>query len=124
MKRITKGPEPKSFTRHRRQSNANYGNYAEKHGLRDVLIEEQGGLCCYCMRRISVPNMKIEHWACQQRYPHKQLEYQNLLAACDGGEGAAKHLQHCDTRSGDGQFPEYCQIVSYHLQKKIGRSRP
>jgi len=213
MKHIVKGREPRSLTVHRRQAGADYDNYAEKDDLRDTLLMEQGDLCCYCMRRIAVENMKIEHWASQTRYPNRQLDYQNLLAACEGGMGAPKHLQHCDTRKGDddirihpadrqhncetyiryqadgeiysdndrinhdlnkvlnlnlqrfcynrkavlvgmldalrkkrpdgvwtksflqveqrrwshraagGQFLEYCQVVSYHLQKKIARTR-
>ena len=100
MKHITKGHEPHSLSQHRKQPNSNYDNYAAKGDLRDALLAEQGGICCYCMQRITAENMKIEHWACRHNHPEKQLDYQNLLAACDGGEGAAKHLQHCDTHKG------------------------
>lgn len=101
MKHITKAHEPHSLTQYRLQQHSSYEGYPAKNDLRNSLIDEQGGICCYCMRRVTVQNMKIEHWACQHNHPDKQLEYQNLLAACDGGEGAAKHLQHCDTHKGD-----------------------
>jgi uncharacterized protein (TIGR02646 family) len=100
MKHITKGDEPHSLIQHRQQANSNYDNYTAKSDLRDALLAEQGGICCYCMRRITAQNMKIEHWACRDTHPQRQLQYRNLLAACDGGEGAANHLQHCDTHKG------------------------
>ena len=101
MKHITKGQEPQSLIQHRKQPHSGYDNYAVKDDLREALLAEQGGICCYCMKRITAQNMKIDHWASQRRHPQMQLNYQNLLAACDGGEGAAKHLQHCDTHKGD-----------------------
>ena len=101
MKHITKRQGPQSLIRHRNQPHSDYDNYAAKDDLRAALLAEQGGICCYCMKRIIAQNMKIEHWAAQQRHPQMQLDHQNLLAACDGGEGAAKHLQHCDTHKGD-----------------------
>ena len=104
MKHIEKGCEPQSLTLHRRHKGADYDNYEQKDDLRSALLREQGGICCYCMRRISSEEMKIEHWACRRKHQGKQLEYRNLLAACDGGEGQAKHLQHCDTHKGDNDI--------------------
>ena len=104
MKHITKGHEPHSLTAHRLQPQAGFNNYPEKDELRDPLLTEQGGICCYCMRRITAQNMKIEHWACQANHPALQLDYQNLLGACDGGERAAVHLQYCDTHKGNADI--------------------
>lgn len=101
MKHILKGSEPESLTLHRGNKHSNYDNYRDKDALRDSLMAEQGNICCYCMRRINKSEMKIEHWAPRINYPAKQLEYNNLFASCDGGEGYPKHLQHCDTRKGE-----------------------
>jgi uncharacterized protein (TIGR02646 family) len=67
--------------------------------LRNAIVAEQGGICCYCMKRIRATEteMKVEHWACQSDNPAKQLDYANLLGACLGGEGKPKKKQHCDT---------------------------
>ena len=102
MKNIHKGSEPKSLERHRCKTSANYGNYAEKDELRESLVKEQRGICCYCMQRIRAGSteMKIEHWQCQELYPESQLDYKNLLAACLGGEGRKRKNEHCDTRKG------------------------
>ena len=71
--------------------------------LRDSLVGEQKGLCCYCMGRIhSGPlTMKVEHWLCQSANQDEQLNYRNLLGACLGGQGQPADLQHCDTCKGD-----------------------
>lgn len=75
--------------------------------LREALAAEQGYLCVYCMSRISdsEQDMKIEHL-----YPrHDEMgegaklsvEYTNLFASCNGGEGEDKELQTCDTHKGN-----------------------
>ncbi len=105
MRNIQKQTEPRSLTEHKCQPHADYDNYAEKDDLRRSLVEEQRGICCYCMKRIqsSSASMKIEHWRAQSadKYPELQLEYSNLLGACCGGEGQRKQDQHCDTRKGN-----------------------
>ena len=103
MRAITKGPEPVSLTAHRQTPHCDYDNYAAKDDLRNALVGEQRGLCCYCMGRIrnEPTTMKIEHWWCRAHHSGKQLNYRNLLGACRGGEGQPRRLQHCNTRKGD-----------------------
>lgn len=103
MRTITKGAEPPSLTAHRQTPYCDYSNYLDKAALRQALVSEQRGICCYCMGRIrnGPLSMKIEHWRCQNGYPDEQLTYRNLLGACLGGNGQPLHLQHCDTRKGD-----------------------
>ena len=103
MRAITKGVEPASLTAHRRMSYSDYDNYKGMAELRDALVREQRGLCCYCMGQISSEwgTMKVEHWRSQRRYPCKQLDYSNLLGACLGGKGQVQRFQHCDTRKGN-----------------------
>jgi uncharacterized protein (TIGR02646 family) len=66
-------------------------------------VDEQGGLCCYCLSRIRAEHgkMKIEHWHSQDNYPAEQLAYSNMLGACMGNEGKLTRDQHCDTRKGN-----------------------
>ena len=103
MRAINKGHGPASLTEHREAQFNDYNNYANKDDLRQALVTEQRGLCCYCMGRIypNIQSMKIEHWHCQSRYPDEQLNYLNLLGACLGGIGGRRESQHCDTRKGD-----------------------
>lgn len=104
MKHIIKGREPQSLFQHRQKQFVNYNNYPEKDELRISLLTEQGHICCYCMQRISIDKMKIEHWKSQDDYEELQLDYNNLLGACQGGEGSPNHLQHCDTKKGNTEI--------------------
>jgi len=104
MKKIIKQSEPRSLVEHRSQANANYDNYPEKDKLRESLLKEQGYICCYCMSRIKLDEMKIEHWEPQTKYTSRQLDYRNLLGACMGNQGARPQNQHCDTRKGDAEI--------------------
>jgi uncharacterized protein (TIGR02646 family) len=92
---------PFSFQKHLLQPNHHYDNYPEKDDLRASLLKEQGYICCYCMRRIAEPTaqkMVIEHFKPQSLYPELQFDYNNLLASCQGNEGASEAYQHCDER--------------------------
>lgn len=104
MRTIQKGPEPATLTQHRQQPHADYDNYADKSTLRQALVAEQRGLCCYCQSRIRATpeGMKIEHWQCQASHPGRQLDFGNLHGACLGGHGRPEREQHCDTRKGNG----------------------
>jgi uncharacterized protein (TIGR02646 family) len=103
MRAIRKGAEPPSLAQHRCTAHTDYENYAHKDTLRQHLVTEQRGLCCYCMSRIEADDdhMKIEHWHCQRSYPQEQLNYGNLLGSCLGSKGQPRKKQTCDTRKGD-----------------------
>ena len=100
MRVITKGVEPPSLAAHRQMPHSDFDNYQDKDALRRSLVAEQKGICCYCMGRIFSrrETMKIEHWRPRSRFPNEQLNYDNLLGACLGGEGQPPALQHCDSR--------------------------
>ena len=95
MRNIAKGGEPESLTLHRMSPHATYANYQAKAELRNFLVQEQRGLCCYCMRRIRKEGggTTTEHWHPQSRYPKEQLDYKNLLATCSG---ITNGYLHCD----------------------------
>ncbi len=86
------------------KNKAHYDNFKQSDGKNHVqasLLREQGFICAYCMRRISMP-AKIEHWVTRDKCnadktPLLTLEYDNLLAVCDGKttlNNAA--FEHCD----------------------------
>jgi uncharacterized protein (TIGR02646 family) len=127
MKKIIKQSEPRSLVEHRSQANANYENYPDKDKLRESLLKEQGYICCYCMSRIKLDEMKIEHWQPQTKYTSRQLDYKNLLGACMGNQGARPQNQHCDTRKGDNEITinpiegdkNYENLIKYRPDGKI-----
>ena len=121
MRLIVKGAEPRRLTAHRSTPHSRYENYQHKDGLRDALVTEQRGLCCYCMGRISPERnrMKIEHWRCVSKYPLEQLDYGNLLGSCMGGESRGRELQHCDTRKADRDLHWNPADPAHHVESRI-----
>ena len=121
MRAITKAPEPLSLTGHRAAAHSDFDNYQAKDDLRQALVAEQGGLCCYCMGRIrpEPASMKIEHWRCQAHYADEQLTYRNLLGACLGGEGQPIGHQHCDTRKGDRDLRWNPADPSHRIETRV-----
>ncbi|MBU2840165.1 TIGR02646 family protein [Acidithiobacillus thiooxidans] len=121
MRTVRKGPAPASLIQHRQQPHADYDNYADKAALRQALVAEQRGLCCYCQSRIwATPDgMKIEHWQCQADHPERQLDYSNLLSACLGGHGRPESKQHCDTRKGNNDLCFSVCDLAHPIEREI-----
>lgn len=95
MKRILKNAEPTEFTRWKaayptaryadlRHERLFPGAVNAKNALRDSLISEQKGICCYCESKIVGSDFHIEHFRPKDPalFPHLQLEYSNLHASC------------------------------------------
>jgi len=118
MRTILKRAEPNSLTEHRLAPGANYDNYRDKDTLRTCLVQEQRGLCCYCLARIRADRatMKIEHWHCQTNYADEQLDYSNLLGACGGNDGTRGSDHHCDTRKGDRDLSRNPANPMHHVE--------
>lgn len=101
MIEIKKGREPNKLLWYRQQEGASYEQMDKdvKEDLLEKLLEEQGHLCAYCMRKIpekrnlptGVPNVTIEHWL--PRNPEEfedigqGLDYRNMFAVCSGNRG-------------------------------------
>ena len=96
---IKKEKEPESLTRYRKNKFAYFDGYKDKDDIRKKLLEEQGWLCAYCMRRIDIEHMKIEHWYPEDRLSDaERLEYNNMLGACLGHmDGTKGSDDTCDT---------------------------
>jgi uncharacterized protein (TIGR02646 family) len=135
MRLIRKDKEPRSLVEYRKIEGATYDGLPSdtKIELRTALIGEQGGLCCYCMRRIRDDEEKerkqqenekdnqvrIEHWKPQSRHRDLALSWTNLFAACNGNEGKDHSDQHCDVRKHDDEItlnptnPRHIASLSY-----------
>jgi uncharacterized protein (TIGR02646 family) len=91
---IMKLDEPAGLVKFRHQPAATYEALPSqlKQEIREALVQEQRGLCCYCMGRIrpDSPCMTIEHWQPQSLQPARQVDYANLLASCR----AKEHCNH------------------------------
>lgn len=99
MRRIQKTIAPQEFIDFRKNMpGTGFGNLSgePKNALRKRLLEDQGYICCYCGQRIDDDNTKIEHIKPQKYFPELSLDFNNMLASCDGGEkdrnGGAKKI--------------------------------
>lgn len=100
---IDKQTEPGLLTQYRNTPNASYKTLPKetKEEIKQQLLKEQKFLCAYCMQRIKVDTMKIEHYKSQSSNPAESLDYQNMLGVCKGNEGCPKDKQTCDTHKAD-----------------------
>lgn len=104
MRRIDKNPEPKEWTAYRLTPGADYKSIPE---LRSSLLEEQGYLCAYCMRRIPVRDRnsnettRIDHILCRKKHGDHKLDYQNMVICCPG---AIDNNFHCDKLKDDNDI--------------------
>lgn len=132
MRAIIKGAEPNNLTTYRAQHNppgkTAFRDFPDKNELRERLIAEQKGLCCYCMGRIwnDPLRMKIDHWQCQERYQNGRLSYNNLLGACLGrsvseGDDTRKDKEklHCDSKKGNHDLKWNPATQSHAIESKI-----
>lgn len=107
MRYIRKGSEPESLTQYKMESNAYFDGYDRKDDVRARLMEEQGFLCAYCMRRIkNISDVKIEHIVPQsslKENPRKALDYRIMVGVCYGNEkkGRGKNCLTCDAHRGN-----------------------
>ena len=69
--------------------------------LRKELVNEQGKICCYCMKRISVNSSHIEHFLPKETFLDKDLLYDNLFASCNGEGSNIICDEYCGHRKGN-----------------------
>lgn len=119
MKKIEKKEAPTSFEKYKKSKGANYNelekpkNIAIKDELRQALILEQGYICCYCGREIQFDTTIIEHLCSRDSFPKLQLDYQNLLLSCDGGQSARRK------NSKNKSDPPYCDSAKGHQEISV-----
>ncbi|MBQ9240144.1 MAG: hypothetical protein IJ164_02260 [Duodenibacillus sp.] len=117
MRYIRKSPPPKAFVEWRcaNPDNFSYADIPDKESLRRALIKDQGGLCAYTMKRITLENSHIEHF-----YPQsgpdktKAVDYANLFA-CYPGSGT--HCSFGAIAKGDRLLP--CGPGSRHVEDRF-----
>jgi uncharacterized protein (TIGR02646 family) len=79
----------------------------ERLRLKSNLMEDQGWVCCYCGRRITLQDSHIEHFRPQSRYAQLTLEYENLYASCIRETEAGTPL-HCGHAKKDHFDEDLC----------------
>jgi uncharacterized protein (TIGR02646 family) len=90
MKHITKGQQPSSLTAKRSTKGSTYDG--PQKDWQEALLAEQGHICAYCMRRISLdrkngkPCIEIEHYLSQKLHPKLNLRWKNMIGVCNGAD--------------------------------------
>ena len=71
-----------------------------KQQLKEYLIKEQHGICCYCESRVTSENSHTEHIHPWHQFPEQQLNYYNGVCSCQKN---LRHLEpkHCGMSKGD-----------------------
>ena len=94
---IVKGKPPKELLeklcelRSTPGASVSWENLTDREPIRESLCREQGHLCAYCMRKITVASSHVEHIVPQCKCkPGQDVDYNNLLAVCDGNEGSGQ----------------------------------
>ena len=115
MKFIAKEEAPKEYQEYCKRKEASYDDLREENRevydkLRVSLLEEQGYICCYCGRRITLDNVTVEHLKPRDKYKKLELAYSNLLASCEGGQNKRRKNKEASLNKNerDRQFALYC----------------
>lgn len=141
MMPISKGEPPRALADARRRirqtpdtllSWENLDRHERKMVLRS-LLDEQGCLCAYCMRKITEESAHVEHWIPQSVGAGcddpDSVDYGNLLAVCDGFEGNREGLT-CDRARGNVPLtvnplrPETLDSIRYQRDGRIRSDCP
>jgi uncharacterized protein (TIGR02646 family) len=136
MRLIRRGPEPPLLLGFRKTPGARYDGLPSdaKLELRQALVREQRGLCCFCMQRVEPEvspalRVKIAHWMPQTVDRARDLAWSNLLAACPGNPDAPYERQHCDARQRNAVLtvnplePSHIDGITYTTSGAIRSSR-
>ena len=118
MIQINKGTEPEEWIA--KKATPDFTQYESIPALRTALLEEQGYLCAYCMRRIPAKDIKvdatskIEHILSRESSPDLQLSFANMAICCPGN---LNNEAHCDKLKGGNSLS--FNLHTADLQKSI-----
>ncbi len=102
MRHFVKATAPASFDAWKAMANddwqPSYGDLQnpQKRDVHQALLNEQGRLCCYCGRAITLADSHIEHFRPQEQREDLSLHFDNLFASCirETEPGSPLHCGH------------------------------
>jgi uncharacterized protein (TIGR02646 family) len=106
MKYIVKQAEPNALTEWKALANENWLRTYDtlsgsvKKAVKDALIAEQGGICCYCERELHDEDSHLEHFQPQHDPNVDPLDFSNLLCSCQNRLNKGEP-RHCGNLKGD-----------------------
>lgn len=120
MRYIVKGDPPSELEVFKRKNpKKTYkdlnGNDDVKSSIKTSLLNEQNNRCCYCEQKLHTESSHhtkrshIEHIKPQSQFPKESLDYDNLLASCNGNNKS----ESCGHKKDDW----YCENTFIHPLK-------
>jgi len=101
MKYIQKSAEPTSLSTWRIKQGTkiptwkSFGRSGVKSQLLEILLKEQGYICCYCGVAIDKGSCHIEHFKPQGIDETVRFDYSNLIVSCQGEDQQPRVPVHC-----------------------------
>lgn len=101
MKYIQKSAEPTSLSTWKIKQGAkiptwkSFGRTVVKGQLLEILLKEQGYICCYCGVAIDKGSCHIEHFKPQGIDETVKFDYFNLIVSCQGEDQQPRVPVHC-----------------------------
>lgn len=120
MKHIEKTDPPTEFEEWKALENQDwtpeFNNMTSevKEIVKRALIREQGGLCCYCEKRIGMNDSHIEHFRPRNFPDVDPLDYSNLLCSCIKNP-IREEVKHCGHFKGEW-FDEILLIAPLDIE--------
>ena len=88
---IEKSQDPAELTQAKLDGLSRYEDLSgePKKAVQQALLREQGAVCAYCMKRVSIGNLQIEHYIAQNPEDSDYdaaltIDYNNMLGVCTG----------------------------------------
>ena len=108
--------------------NLTYSSFRDKKKLNDLLIEEQGRICCYCQQKITelkitktIGDSHNEHLIPQSKRENLQTNHGNIFACCSFSSGFPERLQHCGEAKKEKLIYDFIKWVdcNHHFKYNI-----
>ena len=108
--------EPEAFRRWKKQNKkagwSDFSGGSEYGEVKEQLIAEQLGMCCYCEVILSLSDCHIEHLKPKSRYPQERFAYGNLLASCNSKKS-------CGHKKGTWYHPDMVSPLTIGCEQRF-----
>lgn len=108
--------EPEAFSRWKKDNaKANWNDFSistEHRDLREQLLAEQVGMCCYCEVMLTLDDSHIEHLKPKSKHPKERFAYCNLLASCNRKES-------CGHKKGTWYHPDMISPLAKGCEQRF-----
>lgn len=91
-------------------------NCPEKQRLKEDMLSEQYGLCCYCMKSIEYRDGHIEHIKPRHPFVKETMDYSNMLISCNGTKAYKEDKESCGHQRGNWYDANYISPLEANVE--------